>query len=50
MLYLYRLILNLIILLLPLILIYRVFKKKENIIRFKEKIGFFSKIKKKKVN
>ena len=48
MLYLYRLILNLIILLLPLILIFRLFKKKENIARFKEKIGFFSKIKKKK--
>ena len=47
MLYLYRLILNLIILLLPFILIFRLFKKKENIIRFKEKIGFFSKIKKK---
>jgi len=48
MLYLYRLIINFIILLLPLILIFRLFKKKENITRFKEKIGFFSKIKKKK--
>ena len=48
MLYLYRLILNLVILLFPLILIFRLFKKKENIFRFKEKVGFFSKIKRKK--
>ena len=47
MLYIYRLIINLIILLLPIILIYRLIKRKENIFRFKEKIGFFSENKKK---
>lgn len=50
MLNLYRFIINFIILLLPLIIIFRLLKKKENILRFKEKIGFFSKNKKKKVN
>ena len=47
MLYVYRLIINLIILLLPIILIYRLIKRKENFFRFKEKIGFFSHSKKK---
>ena len=43
MLIIYRLILNLIFLLSPLIIIYRLLKKKEDIKRFKEKFCFFSK-------
>ena len=43
MLIIYRLILNLIFLLSPLIIIYRLLKKKEDIRRFKEKFCFFSK-------
>jgi len=46
MLIIYRLILNLIFLLSPLIIIYRLLKKKEDIKRFKEKFCFFSKKKK----
>ncbi len=42
----YRLLINLIFTISPLILIFRFFKKKEDPIRFKEKLGFFSKEKK----
>ena len=47
MLYAYRILINLIILLSPIILIIRLLKKKENIFRFKEKFCFFSKVRKK---
>ena len=43
----YRLLINLILVVSPLIVIFRFFKKKEDPIRFKEKLGFFSKEKKK---
>ncbi len=42
----YRLLINLILVISPLIVIIRLFKKKEDSIRFKEKLGFFSKGKK----
>ena len=42
----YRFLINLILILSPIILIVRILKKKEHILRFKEKIGFFSKKKK----
>ena len=43
MLLLYRIAINLVTLLSPLIFILRIFKKKEHLIRFKEKLTFFSK-------
>ncbi len=43
MLYIYRTIINFVFFLSPIILIIRLLKKKEDLIRFKEKIGFFSK-------
>ena len=42
MLFAYRFLINLILLLSPIILIFRIIKKKEDPLRFKEKIGFFS--------
>ena len=39
----YRFLINLVFLLSPLIIIYRLIEKKENLKRFKEKIGFFNK-------
>ena len=39
----YRILINLIFILSPIIIIYRLFKKKEDIFRFKEKFCFFSK-------
>jgi 3-deoxy-D-manno-octulosonic-acid transferase len=46
MLFIYRLLINLILIISPIILIYRLFKKKEDPKRFKEKLGFFSRKKK----
>ena len=47
----YRFLINLVFILSPLIIIFRLFKKKESISRFKEKFCFFSKKKnKKKIN
>ena len=43
MLFFYRFLINLIILLSPIIITYRLIKKKENLFRFKEKFGFFTK-------
>ena len=43
----YRFFINLILVISPLIIIFRFFKKKEDPIRFREKLGFFSKKKKK---
>ena len=43
----YRFFINLILVIQPLIIIFRFFKKKEDPIRFREKLGFFSKEKKK---
>jgi len=43
MLILYRFLINLIIILSPLIILYRLFKKKEHLSRFKEKFCYFSK-------
>ena len=43
----YRIIINLILLLSPIIIIFRLFKKKEDFRRFKEKFCFFSKKRKK---
>ena len=42
----YRLLINLILIISPLIIIFRLFKKKEDPVRFREKIGFFTKQKK----
>jgi 3-deoxy-D-manno-octulosonic-acid transferase len=42
MLFAYRFLINLILLLSPIILIFRIIKKKEDPLRFREKIGFFS--------
>ncbi|MDC0469750.1 3-deoxy-D-manno-octulosonic acid transferase, partial [Candidatus Pelagibacter sp.] len=39
----YRILTTIIILVLPIILIYRIIKKKEHLIRFKEKLCFFTK-------
>ena len=47
-LFIYRLLINLVFILSPLIIIFRLFKKKESISRFKEKFCFFSKKKIKK--
>jgi len=41
--FLYRILTNLIIIFLPLIILYRLLKKKEHILRFKEKLCFFNK-------
>ena len=46
MLVIYRILINFIFLISPLILIFRLIKKKENILRFKEKYCFFSKTRK----
>ena len=46
MLIIYRIFINLILIFIPLIFIFRLIKKKETIISFKEKIGFFSEEKK----
>ena len=43
MLFIYRILINLIILISPIIILIRLLKKKEDLIRFKEKFGFFSK-------
>ena len=43
MIYIYRFLINIIILLSPLIILIRLIKKKEDIKRFKEKFSFFSK-------
>jgi len=43
MLFIYRALINLIIIFFPLIIIFRLIKKKEHLIRFKEKLCFFSK-------
>ena len=42
MLLIYRCLINFLLLISPLIIIYRLIKKKESFLRFKEKIGFFS--------
>ena len=47
MIFFYELITSLLLLLSPLVFIFRIFKKKEHIIRFKEKLCFFSKSRKK---
>ena len=47
MIFFYRLLINIIFILSPIILIVRLIKKKEDIIRFKEKFGFFSSYRKK---
>ena len=39
----YRFVINLILILSPIILLIRLIKKKEDHVRFKEKIGFFDK-------
>jgi 3-deoxy-D-manno-octulosonic-acid transferase len=43
MLLIYRILINLIFITSPLIILFRLIKKKEHLVRFKEKIGFFSK-------
>ena len=43
MLIIYRILINLVLILSPIIILIRLIKKKEDYIRFKEKIGFFSK-------
>ena len=43
MIFVYRIFINLILILSPLIILVRLLKKKEDLIRFKEKLGFFSK-------
>jgi 3-deoxy-D-manno-octulosonic-acid transferase len=43
MIFFYRIFINLILILSPLIILVRFFKKKEDLIRFREKLGFFSK-------
>jgi 3-deoxy-D-manno-octulosonic-acid transferase len=43
MIFVYRIFINLIFILSPLIVLFRLFKKKEDFIRFKEKLGFFKK-------
>ena len=47
MLFVYRVLINLIFILSPVLIIFRVFQKKEDLKRFKEKFCFFSKSKKK---
>ena len=48
--FLYRLIINTILILSPIIIIFRILKNKEDPIRFKEKLGIFEKKKILKVN
>ena len=43
MIFVYRIFINLILILSPLIILVRLLKKKEDVIRFKEKLGFFKK-------
>ena len=43
MIFFYRIFINLILILSPLIILVRFLKKKEDLIRFREKLGFFSK-------
>ncbi len=43
MIFIYRIIINLILILSPLIILFRLFKKKEDFKRFREKLGFFTK-------
>ncbi len=43
MIFIYRILINLILILSPLIILFRLFKKKEDLIRFKEKLSFFTK-------
>ncbi len=51
MLIIYRFLINLVFVLSPIIIIIRLIKKKENLKRFQEKLGFFSKKKnKRKIN
>ena len=47
MIHIYRFLINIILILSPIIIIIRLFKKKEDIKRFKEKFTFFSKKRKK---
>ena len=49
MLFIYRLLINIILIISPIIILIRIFKKKENILRVKEKFGLNS-IKRKKGN
>ena len=44
MIFFYRIFINLILILSPLIILVRFLKKKEDLIRFREKLGFFQKI------
>ena len=48
MIFIYRIIINLILILSPFIILFRLLKKKEDFIRFKEKLGFFTKRRNKK--
>ena len=41
--FIYKILINLVFFFSPLIIIFRIFKGEEDILRFKEKIGFFSK-------
>ena len=43
MIFIYRILINLILILSPLIILLRLLKKKEDFIRFKEKLSFFTK-------
>jgi 3-deoxy-D-manno-octulosonic-acid transferase len=43
MLFIYRILINLILILSPIIILFRIFKKKEDLLRFWEKFGFYSK-------
>jgi 3-deoxy-D-manno-octulosonic-acid transferase len=43
MIFVYRIFINLILILSPLIILVRLLKKKEDLVRFKEKLGFFTK-------
>ena len=43
MIFIYRILINLILILSPLIFLFRLLKKKEDLLRFKEKLGFFTK-------
>ena len=43
MIFIYRILINLILILSPLIILFRLLKKKEDLIRVKEKLSFFTK-------
>ena len=43
MIFIYRILINLVLIISPLIILFRLFKKKEDFFRFKEKLGFFTK-------